>query len=141
MEESERRVEALQTEVSALRRRLTQSAVVKDGGKLQTDLLASRFLLRLLLTLFVLPTETVVPPEPRSNLLLLEAVRALLGCSPLFLTQTLTLQAFPVPDRDASTETQENSDTAQEQLNATNCHKRRGETLPERERKRRRSRC
>ncbi|XP_072228372.1 BRCA1-A complex subunit Abraxas 1 [Leuresthes tenuis] len=114
VEESERRVETLQTEVSALRSRLTQSAVVKDG-------------------------ETVVPPEPRSNLLLLEAVRALLGCLPLFLTQTLTLQAFPVTDRDASTEKQENS--AQEQLNATNCHKRRGEPLPERERKRRRSRC
>ncbi|KAM4527420.1 BRCA1-A complex subunit Abraxas 1 [Odontesthes bonariensis] len=116
VEESERRVEALQTEVSALRRRLTQRAAVEDG-------------------------ETDVPPEPRSNLLLLEAVRAVLGCSPLFLRQTLTLQAFPVPDRDASTVTQENSDTAPEQPNGTNCRKRQRETLPEREGKRRRSRC
>lgn len=37
------------------------------------------------------------PPEQKKNLLLHEAVRRLFACSPQFHTQTLTLEAFPVP--------------------------------------------
>lgn len=37
------------------------------------------------------------PPEQRNNLLLHEALRSLFACSPLFHTQTLTLEGFPVP--------------------------------------------
>lgn len=37
------------------------------------------------------------PPEQKNNLLLQEAVRRLFACSPQYHTQTLTLEAFPVP--------------------------------------------
>uniref|UniRef100_A0A3B3D2W2 Abraxas 1, BRCA1 A complex subunit n=1 Tax=Oryzias melastigma TaxID=30732 RepID=A0A3B3D2W2_ORYME len=84
VEESERQLEALQTEVSALRRRLEEKQP-PEPGEVQID---------------------AVQAEPRNNGALLSAVRALLGCSPMFLTQTLTLQAFPVPEEDASPETQ-----------------------------------
>ncbi|XP_041825240.1 BRCA1-A complex subunit Abraxas 1 [Melanotaenia boesemani] len=103
VEESERQVEALQTEVSSLRKRLRekqQNMAEKDG-------------------------ETEDSTQPRNNLLLLEAVRMLLGSAPLFLTQTLNLQAFPIPEQDVSMATQE-------QLQ---------ETVPVRERKRKRSSC
>ncbi|XP_028272901.1 BRCA1-A complex subunit Abraxas 1-like [Parambassis ranga] len=110
VEESERLVEALQVEVSALRRRLRkeQSEAVKG-------------------------TDSFSLPEQKNNLLLQEAIRALLGCSPLFCTQTLTVQAFPVPDQDVSTATQPNSVDC--------CRKRPRESQPEREWKRRRSEC
>lgn len=38
------------------------------------------------------------PTEQNNNVLLQEAVRALFTGSPLLHTQTLTLEAFPVPD-------------------------------------------
>lgn len=94
-----------------------------------------------------------VSPEQK-NLLLHEAVRALFACSPLFQTQTLTLQGFPVPDvcrgaeqdEDVSTATLIDSDTADAQesislLNPsrTNGRKRPRETQAARERKRRKS--
>ncbi|XP_029282734.1 BRCA1-A complex subunit Abraxas 1 [Cottoperca gobio] len=70
VEESERAVERVQAEVSALRRKLcekkTQSATVAHDPVEQTNALH-------------------------------EAVRALFTCSPLFHTRTLTLDAFPVP--------------------------------------------
>uniref|UniRef100_A0A3Q0STI0 BRCA1-A complex subunit Abraxas 1 n=1 Tax=Amphilophus citrinellus TaxID=61819 RepID=A0A3Q0STI0_AMPCI len=104
VEESERLVEALQAEVSALRTRLRE--------------------------------RTADDPEPRKNLLLHEAVRALLASSPLFHTQTLTLQGLPVPDDDDDVSVK----TAREAPpGAKNCRKRLRETLPETERKRRRS--
>lgn len=83
MEQSERAVEALQMEVSALRRSLREKQQQSSAGK---------------------AAGTTNPAEPRNNQLLLEAVRALLGSSPLFLAQTVNLQAFPVPSRDALTE-------------------------------------
>ncbi|TWW66149.1 BRCA1-A complex subunit, partial [Takifugu flavidus] len=43
------------------------------------------------------------PPEQRNNLLLHEAIRSLFACSPLFHTQTLTLEGFPVPSACCST--------------------------------------
>lgn len=94
------------------------------------------------------------PPEQK-NLLLHEAVRALFACSPLFHTQTLTLEAFPVPDvccsstgqdADVSTTTLTHSDTADDQEtlsllhpSRTNSRKRPKEMQPARERKRRKS--
>uniref|UniRef100_I3K3R4 Helicase, POLQ like n=1 Tax=Oreochromis niloticus TaxID=8128 RepID=I3K3R4_ORENI len=75
VEESERLVEVLQTEVSALRTRLRERQQSESGKESAGD-----------------------PGEPRKNLLLQEAVRALLASSPLFHTQKLTLQGFPVPD-------------------------------------------
>lgn len=71
--------------------------------------------------------------EPGSNLLLHEAVRALLASSQLLRTRTLTLQGLPVP-RDDVTVT-----TARGAAPNTNCHRRQREALPEKERKRRRS--
>ncbi|XP_024154681.1 BRCA1-A complex subunit Abraxas 1 isoform X2 [Oryzias melastigma] len=114
VEESERQLEALQTEVSALRRRLEEKQ----------------------------PPEPVdaVQAEPRNNGALLSAVRALLGCSPMFLTQTLTLQAFPVPEEDASPETQVKEEQPPlPQLSDMTSRKRPRETAA-RERKRKRSR-
>lgn len=84
-------------------------------------------------------------PEQR-NLLLHEAVRALFACSPLFHTQTLTLEAFPVPAVCCSAEPDEDESMAdaQETLSLlcpsrTNCRKRPRETQPLRERKRTKS--
>uniref|UniRef100_A0A8C8E2H0 Uncharacterized protein n=1 Tax=Oryzias sinensis TaxID=183150 RepID=A0A8C8E2H0_9TELE len=117
VEESERQLEALQVEVSALRRRL--------GEKQQPE-----------------PGEVriaAVQPEQRNNSALLSAVRALLGCSPMFLTQTLTLKAFPVPEEDASPETQVKEQLPLLELSDTTSRKRLRE-LAARERKRRRSR-
>ncbi|KAF6714603.1 BRCA1-A complex subunit Abraxas [Oryzias melastigma] len=114
VEESERQLEALQTEVSALRRRLEEKQ----------------------------PPEPVdaAQAEPRNNGALLSAVRALLGCSPMFLTQTLTLQAFPVPEEDASPETQVKEEQPPlPELSDTTSRKRPRETAA-RERKRKRSR-
>ncbi|XP_030579781.1 BRCA1-A complex subunit Abraxas 1 isoform X2 [Archocentrus centrarchus] len=111
VEESERLVEALQAEVSALRTRLRES----QQGQPEKG--------------------TADDPEPRKNLLLHEAVRALLASSPLFHTQTLTLQGLPVPDDDdVSVKTAREAPPG-----AKNCRKRLRETLPETERKRRRS--
>lgn len=73
VEESERLVETLQTEVSALRRRLR----TRSGAKAASD---------------------EDPPEQKNNLRLHDAVRALFARSPLFHTQTLTLDGFPVRD-------------------------------------------
>ncbi|KAM9801243.1 BRCA1-A complex subunit Abraxas 1 [Neosynchiropus ocellatus] len=75
--ESERRVGALQTEVSQLRRKVREKRrlSVKDG----------------------LPAE-------KSNGLLRDAVRALFFPSPLYRTQVLTLDGSPVPDRCCGTE-------------------------------------
>ncbi|XP_076019618.1 BRCA1-A complex subunit Abraxas 1 [Genypterus blacodes] len=72
VEESERLVEALMAEVSALRKRISEKKRNASG----TD---------------------EPPPEPNTNVLLQEAIRVLFACSPLFQTQTLTLEAFPVP--------------------------------------------
>uniref|UniRef100_A0A3P9J0G2 Abraxas 1, BRCA1 A complex subunit n=1 Tax=Oryzias latipes TaxID=8090 RepID=A0A3P9J0G2_ORYLA len=114
VEESERQLEALQVEVSALRRRL--------GEKQQPEPVAA------------------VQPEQRNNSALLSAVRALLGCSPMFLTQTLTLKAFPVPEEDASPETQVKEEQLPLlELSDTTSRKRLRE-LAARDRKRRRSR-
>lgn len=92
------------------------------------------------------------PPEPKNNLLLQEAVRALFASSPLFHTQTLTLDAFPVPDachspeRTASAAALMHLDAAgdQETLpllrpSMTNLRKRPREMQQLRERKRRKS--
>ncbi|XP_020556326.2 BRCA1-A complex subunit Abraxas 1 isoform X2 [Oryzias latipes] len=114
VEESERQLEALQVEVSALRRRL--------GEKQQPEPVAA------------------VQPEQRNNSALLSAVRDLLGCSPMFLTQTLTLKAFPVPEEYASPETQVKEEQLPLlELSDTTSRKRLRE-LAVRERKRRRSR-
>uniref|UniRef100_A0A3Q3MVI5 Abraxas 1, BRCA1 A complex subunit n=1 Tax=Labrus bergylta TaxID=56723 RepID=A0A3Q3MVI5_9LABR len=75
VEESERLVETLQVEVSALRRRLREKK--RNGAENEPD---------------------EEPAEQKKNLRLHEAVRALFSCSPLFHTQTLNLEGFPVPD-------------------------------------------
>lgn len=88
------------------------------------------------------------PPEQRNNLLLHEAVRALFARSPLFHSQTLTLEAFPVPDdccgADGREEDVSTTTNAQETLSLlhpgrTNSRKRPREMLPGSERKRRKS--
>ncbi|XP_051234555.1 BRCA1-A complex subunit Abraxas 1 [Dicentrarchus labrax] len=129
VEESERLVETLQAEVSALRRRLSEKKQ-RGAGKASDG----------------------APPEQRTNLRLHEAVRALFACSPLFHTQTLTLEAFPVPgvhrgaEEDVSMATPVHSDAtdSQETLSLlhpsrTNSRKRLKEVPPVRESKRRKS--
>ncbi|XP_003453644.1 BRCA1-A complex subunit Abraxas 1 [Oreochromis niloticus] len=113
VEESERLVEVLQTEVSALRTRLRERQQSESGKESAGD-----------------------PGEPRKNLLLQEAVRALLASSPLFHTQKLTLQGFPVPDH---TEKISTTTASEAPPSTTHCRKRLREMLPEKERKRRRS--
>ncbi|XP_044029510.1 BRCA1-A complex subunit Abraxas 1 isoform X3 [Siniperca chuatsi] len=140
VEASERLVETLQADVSALRRRLSekkQSGAGKGSGLFCVSAAADDD-----------------PPEQKNNLLLQEAVRALFACSPLFRSQTLTLEAFPVPDvcrsaeqdADVSATTPTRSDTAgaQETLSPlrpgrTNSRKRLKDVLPGTERKRRKS--
>ncbi|KAM4719628.1 BRCA1-A complex subunit Abraxas 1 isoform 2-T2 [Anableps anableps] len=114
VEESERAVEALQVEVSALRRSLREKQQ-NSAGK---------------------AAGTSSPAQPRNNQLLLQAVRALLGSCPLLLTQTVTLQAFPVPNRDAEGEEDEQLPLLQD-----SCGTRQRETLQGRGRKRRRNNC
>lgn len=75
VQNSEEKHEALQAEVSALRRKVNE----KKQNILPKD---SRDLL----------------PEPKRNMLLHKAVRALFACSPLFHSQTLTLRALPLLD-------------------------------------------
>ncbi|XP_018545263.1 BRCA1-A complex subunit Abraxas 1 [Lates calcarifer] len=127
VEESERLVETLQADVSALRRRVREKQQSRAGK------------------------EPVEDPPEQKNLLLHEAVRALFACSPLFTSQTLTLQAFPVPDVCCDSEQQDqdvslSDTTAKDQepvspLNPgrTNCRKRLRELSVGRERKRRKS--
>ncbi|XP_061589494.1 BRCA1-A complex subunit Abraxas 1 [Cololabis saira] len=91
VEESEREVETLQAEVSALRKRREQRRMARKAS------------------------DAPMPPEPRNNPRLMEAIRALLGDAPLLLTQTLDLQSCPIPDPHVSMETQGNLDTAREQ--------------------------
>ncbi|XP_071770429.2 BRCA1-A complex subunit Abraxas 1 [Centroberyx gerrardi] len=81
VEESERLVERLLADVSALRKIVSE----KRRHKLVED-------------------TDAFPPEPKKNLLLHEALEALFACSPLFQTQTLTLQAAPVPEISCSTD-------------------------------------
>ncbi|KAM3874207.1 BRCA1-A complex subunit Abraxas 1 [Diretmus argenteus] len=76
VEESERLVETLSADVSALRKRVSETRLHRPG---QAD-------------------PGALPPEPKKNTLLHEALRALFAQSPLFQTQTLTLQAVPVPE-------------------------------------------
>uniref|UniRef100_H2VEW9 Abraxas 1, BRCA1 A complex subunit n=1 Tax=Takifugu rubripes TaxID=31033 RepID=H2VEW9_TAKRU len=83
VEESERLVEALQADLLALRRTL---------GEKKQDAVAKGLNLR---------KESSDPQ--RNNLLLHEAIRSLFACSPLFHTQTLTLEGFPVPSACCST--------------------------------------
>ncbi|XP_070780571.1 BRCA1-A complex subunit Abraxas 1 isoform X2 [Enoplosus armatus] len=131
VDESERLVEALQAEVSALRRRLRERKQSGAGKASDDD-----------------------PPEQKNHLLLHEAVRALFACSPLFHSRTLTLDAFPVPDvcrsseqeEDVSMTTVRHSDTTdgQETLSLlrpgrTNSRKRLQEMLGGEERKRRKA--
>ncbi|XP_037543911.1 BRCA1-A complex subunit Abraxas 1 [Nematolebias whitei] len=118
VEESECAVEALQAEVSALKKKL-QEKQQAAAGKV---------------------TEPTSPPEPKNNLLLFEAVKALLGSAPMYLTQTLNLQAFPVPNAHVPMATEVNSDTVQEQLtllqeSPTAGRKRQGKSLLGREKK------
>ncbi|XP_067430249.1 BRCA1-A complex subunit Abraxas 1 isoform X2 [Thunnus thynnus] len=138
VEESERLLETLLADVSALRKRVSEKK--QSGADKNAD---SR------------------PAEQKNNLRLHEAVRALFACSPLFRTQTLTVEAFPVPDVSCVTETTTTNTTdpetpaAQETPSssssssssppprpgsATHCRKRLKETPPGRERKRRKSR-
>ncbi|XP_069369854.1 BRCA1-A complex subunit Abraxas 1 isoform X2 [Paralichthys olivaceus] len=88
VEESESLVETLQAEVSALRRRVREKRQNGAGEETVNDR----------------------TPEHKNNLRLREALAALFTSSPLFHTQTLTLEAFPVPavgmsDAPASNET------------------------------------
>ncbi|XP_068429710.1 BRCA1-A complex subunit Abraxas 1 isoform X2 [Clinocottus analis] len=71
LEESERLVETLQTDISALRRKLSEKKKKSEAGK--------------------------GDPADQRDQVLHEAFRSLL-CCPLFHTHTLTLEAFPVPD-------------------------------------------
>uniref|UniRef100_A0A8C6UN41 Abraxas 1, BRCA1 A complex subunit n=1 Tax=Neogobius melanostomus TaxID=47308 RepID=A0A8C6UN41_9GOBI len=84
VENSERQLEALQLEVSALRRKVNEQ---------KTNMLLKE------------PRNTL--PEPKRNILLHEAVRALFGGSPLFQSQTLTIAAFPILDFCSSLQTNE----------------------------------
>ncbi|XP_060931764.1 BRCA1-A complex subunit Abraxas 1 [Limanda limanda] len=74
VEESESLLETLQADVSQLRRRVREKRQKEAGKKTVSD-----------------------PSEHRDNLLLREALAARFPSSPLFHTQTLTLEGFPVP--------------------------------------------
>lgn len=104
VEESELLVETLQTEVSALRRKVREKRQSQAG------------------------TDVVVDPSVQRNNLLLEAVSALFTRSPLYHSQTLTLEAFPVPvvpsvccDQHVSTMTLTKCDAANP--SRTNCRR------------------
>ncbi|XP_034457513.1 BRCA1-A complex subunit Abraxas 1 [Hippoglossus hippoglossus] len=119
VEESESLVETLQADVSALRRRVREKRQNEAGKETVTD-----------------------PSEHRNNLLLREALTALFASSPLFHTQTLTLEAFPVPvvcgskhDEHVSTITKCDAPDS----SGTNCRKRPRAASLGRERKRRNS--
>lgn len=86
VEDSERQLETLQKDIQALRRKINQN-------KLQTD-----------------PCDPL--PEPKRNMLLHEAVRALFGSSPLLQSQTLTTAAFPILDFCCSVRGDEDEDAA-----------------------------
>ncbi|KAM7368577.1 hypothetical protein PAMP_012904 [Pampus punctatissimus] len=109
VEESERLVETLLADVSALRKRVDEKKQQHRAGK-----------------------DAEKEAAEQQNRLLLEAVRLLFTCSPLFHTQTLTLQAFPVPHVSCSTEPTTTT--------TTNSRKRLKETPQEKESKRRKSR-
>ncbi|XP_051794575.1 BRCA1-A complex subunit Abraxas 1 isoform X2 [Acanthochromis polyacanthus] len=85
VEESERLVEALQAEVCSLRRRLKEKQQKEAAEE----------------------PEPVHPSHQR-NVLLQDSVSSL-SCCPLFCSQTLNLQGFPLPD--VSTVTQVNADS------------------------------
>ncbi|XP_058473080.1 BRCA1-A complex subunit Abraxas 1 isoform X1 [Solea solea] len=119
VEETERQVETLQAEVSALRKIIEEKKRSKAGK------------------------ETVaVPSEEKNNVLLCDAVKALFSCSPLFHTQTVTLDAFPVPDGCCSSGSnghvsmaaQTKSDAPNSSTATTSCRLR--QTLARRKRKR-----
>ncbi|KAL3041120.1 hypothetical protein OYC64_019344 [Pagothenia borchgrevinki] len=85
VEDSERQLETLQSEVSALRKRSRERRKKSEAaGRTGEE-----------------------EEDQRRNLRLQEAVGALFKRSPLFLTQTLTLQGFPVPERTFSGEEEE----------------------------------
>uniref|UniRef100_UPI0009B4BDE7 BRCA1-A complex subunit Abraxas 1 n=1 Tax=Monopterus albus TaxID=43700 RepID=UPI0009B4BDE7 len=121
VEQSEHLVETLQAEVSALRRRVREKRQSRAGGESDDG-----------------------AAEPKSNLLLHEAIRALFASSPLFHSQTLTLEAFAVPAVCCGSEQDDTaallSDTHSLLTpSRTNCRKRLNETSPGRGRKRRKS--
>ncbi|XP_042365694.1 LOW QUALITY PROTEIN: BRCA1-A complex subunit Abraxas 1 [Plectropomus leopardus] len=128
VEESERLVETLQAEVSSLKRKLGEKKQNSAGKRL----------------------DGLDGLGQRNNLRLQDAIRALFAREPLFLTQTLTLEAFPVADEDADDTTtlkQSDSTDGEDSLSRlpppgrTNCRKRPNESAPAgRERKRRKSR-
>uniref|UniRef100_A0A665THT2 Abraxas 1, BRCA1 A complex subunit n=1 Tax=Echeneis naucrates TaxID=173247 RepID=A0A665THT2_ECHNA len=84
-------------------------------------------------------------PEQKNNLLLQDAVRTLFARSPLFQTQILTLQAFPVPHVHCGSEQDDavsvTPQDSQSPLNATrtNGWKRQKETSEGKDRKRRKN--
>ncbi|XP_076614541.1 LOW QUALITY PROTEIN: BRCA1-A complex subunit Abraxas 1 [Chaetodon auriga] len=102
VEESERLVETLQTEVSALRRRLRTQSRAKASDE--------------------------DPPEQKNNLRLHDAVRALFAHSPLFHTQTLTLDRFPV--RDVCCGTEQDGDAPATDAEPLRRHRRSGNAAP-----------
>ncbi|KAK5851488.1 hypothetical protein PBY51_023035 [Eleginops maclovinus] len=88
VEESERQLETLQSEVSALRKRSRERRKRSEAAG----------------------TRGEEEDDQRKNLRLQEAVSALFRRSPHFLTHTLTLQAFPVPEGTISGEEEEEED-------------------------------
>lgn len=91
VEKSEKQLEALHAEVSALKRKVQekkQHTLKKDPGD---------------------------SPEPKRNMLLHKAVRALFARSPLFLSQTLTSTAYPLLDFSCSLEDTEETLTPRPQ--------------------------
>ncbi|KAJ0012802.1 hypothetical protein NQD34_017136 [Periophthalmus magnuspinnatus] len=74
VESTEKQLEVLRAEVSALRRKVIE----EKQNRLQNE-----------------PND---PPEPKKNVLLHSAVQALFACSPLFQSQTLTTSGFPILD-------------------------------------------
>lgn len=94
VENSERQLETLQLEVSALRRKLNEQ---------KTNRLLKE------------PSHSL--SEPKRNTLLHEAIRALFGCPSLFQSQTLNTAAFPVLDFCYSLQSDE--DTQGGQLDST----------------------
>ncbi|XP_034005737.1 BRCA1-A complex subunit Abraxas 1-like, partial [Trematomus bernacchii] len=93
VEDSERQLETLQSEVSALRKRSRERRKKSEAaGRTGEE-----------------------EEDQRRNLRLQEAVGALFKRSPLFLTQTLTLQGFPVPERTFSGEEEEEEEAVCEE--------------------------
>lgn len=102
LEESERLVETLQADVSALKKQLSEKRQNGANGGLLSFFLSEISNTRSnpvgLKPVSLLAASDEDPPEEKNNLMLHKAIRTLFARAPLLHTQTLNLAAHPVPE-------------------------------------------